>query len=59
MYFLFAASQRVVRVSSIYWDVGGAGDDREWIAPDVPVALGVSDLLAGRDPVLEAAIDLD
>jgi hypothetical protein len=52
-------SHILVQVSSIYWDFGGAADVRDWIAPDVPVSLGVSDLLAGRDPVLQAAIDLD
>ncbi len=46
-----------VEISSRYWPFGGPDDDRPWIAPDIPVASTIDDLLAGRDPVLQAALD--
>jgi Peptidase family S41 len=46
-----------VEISSRYWPLGGPDDDRPWIAPDIPVAVTVDDLLVGRDPVLQAALD--
>ena len=49
-------SRITVRVSSRYWEFGGPDDTRPWIAPDVAVAITSADLLAGLDPVLDAAI---
>ncbi len=48
----------VVEVSSHYFELGGPDDRRDAVAPDVPVALTLDDLLAGRDPVLDAALSL-
>ena len=36
-----------------------AGDQRPWIAPDVPVALTAEAFFAGRDPVLEAVVEVE
>ena len=33
-------------------------DHRLWIAPDVPVSLSSADYFAGKDPVLNAVVDL-
>jgi hypothetical protein len=41
-----------VRVATIHWDFGPG----EATVPDLPVEPGVDDLLAGRDPVLAAAL---
>jgi hypothetical protein len=46
-----------IEISSRYWPFGGDEDDRPWIAPDIPVALTIDDLLAGDDPALQAALD--
>lgn len=46
----------IVNVSSTYFDVGGPADTRDAITPEIAVAAGPDDLLAGRDPVLEAAL---
>jgi hypothetical protein len=46
-----------IEISSRYWPFGGDEDDRPWIAPDIPVALTIEELLAGDDPVLQAALD--
>ena len=46
----------VVQISSRYWEFGGRHDERPWIEPDVPAQLTMDDLLAGRDPVLDAAV---
>jgi hypothetical protein len=44
-------------VATRYWNFGkGPGDRRLAINPDSPVAVTVSDFLAGRDPVLTAAL---
>jgi hypothetical protein len=48
----------VVEVSSNYFEVGGPDDHRDAIVPDIAVASGLDDLLAGRDPVLVAALAL-
>jgi hypothetical protein len=47
-----------VEVSSKYFEVGGAGDHRDTIVPDVAATSSLDDLLAGRDPVLDAALAL-
>jgi len=41
-------------ISSRYHQQSFAGDDRPWVAPDLPVALTAAAYFAGRDPVLEA-----
>jgi hypothetical protein len=46
-----------VRIATRYWDFGkGPRDRRPAIAPDIPVAVTLADFLAGRDPVLAAAL---
>jgi hypothetical protein len=46
----------VVQVSSKYFEIGGPDDRRDSISPDIAVDLQLDDLLAGRDPVLNAAL---
>jgi len=41
-------------ISSRYWQDSDPGDERAWIAPDLPIALSASDYFANRDPVMEA-----
>lgn len=48
----------VVNVSSNYFEVGGPDDDRDAIEPDIAVTVSLNDFLAGRDPVLDAALAL-
>ncbi len=48
----------VVQVSSDYYEVGGHGDVRDAIVPDIVATSTLDDLLAGRDRVLEAALTL-
>jgi hypothetical protein len=48
----------IVEVSSEYFEIGGAGDHRDAIVPDIAATSNLEDLLAGRDPVLEAAVAL-
>ncbi len=43
-------------ISSRYHQESYPGDDRRWIAPDLPVALDSRDYFANRDPVLEAVL---
>jgi Peptidase family S41 len=46
-----------VRIATRYWDFGkGSGDRRLAIYPDRKVLVTVADFLAGRDPVLTAAL---
>ena len=45
-----------VYVATRYWVKSTADDPRITIEPDVAVPLSSTDYLAGRDPVLEAAI---
>jgi hypothetical protein len=46
-----------VRIATRYWNFGkGAGDKRLAINPDKKVKVTVADFLAGRDPVLRAAL---
>ena len=45
-----------VYVATRYWVKSTAGDPRITIEPDLAVPLSSADYLAGRDPVLEAAI---
>ncbi|HQY85555.1 MAG TPA: S41 family peptidase, partial [Ilumatobacteraceae bacterium] len=48
----------VVNVSSEFFEAGGLSDPRDAIAPDIAVTVGLDDFLAGRDPVLDAALAL-
>ena len=48
----------VVNVSSNYFEVGGPDDERDAIEPDIAVTVSLDDFLAGRDPVLDAALAL-
>ena len=48
----------VVQVSSHYYEVGGPSDHRDAIVPDIAATMTLDDLLAGRDPVLDAALTL-
>jgi C-terminal processing protease CtpA/Prc len=46
-------------ISATWHQDGKGGDDhRPWIAPDVAIWPTASDLAAGRDPVLETALEL-
>ena len=48
----------VVNVSSEYYEFGGPDDHRDAIVPDIAATAGLDDLLAVRDPVLDAALAL-
>jgi len=41
-------------ISTRYWQDSDPGDERAWIAMDIPVELRSKDYFTGRDPVLEA-----
>ena len=45
-------------MSSEYYEFGGPDDHRDAIVPDIAATAGLDDLLAGRDPVLDAALAL-
>ncbi|MGH3017611.1 MAG: S41 family peptidase [Gaiellaceae bacterium] len=46
-----------VRIATRYWDFGKGSDDRRLaITPDRKVKVTIADFLAGRDPVLAAAL---
>ncbi|HLQ37900.1 MAG TPA: hypothetical protein VK348_08870, partial [Planctomycetota bacterium] len=38
------------------WQDSDPADQRRWTLPDLPVATTFADWMAGRDPVLDAAI---
>jgi hypothetical protein len=42
--------------SSLYWQCSSPADQRPWIEPHISAPLSSTDLLAGRDPALEAAL---
>lgn len=47
-----------LHVSFRYWDFGqGPGDDRLAVEPDISIELTAEDFFAGRDPVLQAALE--
>jgi C-terminal processing protease CtpA/Prc len=48
----------VVDVSTKYFEVGGASDQRDAIVAHIAATSVLDDLLAGRDPVLAAALAL-
>jgi hypothetical protein len=43
-------------ISSRYHQTSYPGDDRQWIAPDLPITLSSEDYFANRDPVLDAVL---
>jgi len=45
-------------ISNRYWQDSDPGDERPWIAPDVRVEPSADEYFAGRDPVLEAVLEL-
>ena len=45
-------------MSSRYFQDSDPLDDRQWIAPDIPVRLSSQDYFANRDPVLAAVLDV-
>jgi tetratricopeptide (TPR) repeat protein len=44
-------------LSTRYWQDSDPGDERVWIAPDLPVELTAEDYFAGRDPALAAVLN--
>ncbi|SIT88537.1 S41 family peptidase [Pontibacter indicus] len=51
-------SKLTIRVSTIYWRDWHTDEKRPWTAPDLPVGYTSKDYLAGRDPALEAVLQL-
>jgi tetratricopeptide (TPR) repeat protein len=45
-------------LSTVEWNISSPGDERRWIAPDVPVVLTAKDYFVNRDPVMEAITTL-
>ncbi len=50
------SSQYVLRCSTLRWFDSDPRDARQWIMPDIVVPMRMSDIMAGTDPVLDAAI---
>jgi tetratricopeptide (TPR) repeat protein len=50
-------SRLTVLLSSVYWRDSDVNERRPWVAPDLAVETSWADFSAGRDPVLEAALD--
>lgn len=46
-----------VMVSTIYWERSSADDERDWIAPDIPVMLTSAEFFDGHDPALNAILE--
>jgi hypothetical protein len=46
-------------ISSRYHQESYPGDDRKWIAPDVPLGLESSDYFANRDPILDTVLKIE
>ncbi|WP_188500887.1 S41 family peptidase [Pontibacter amylolyticus] len=51
-------SKLTIRVSTIYWRDWDGDEKRPWTAPDIPVGYTSRDYLAGRDPALEAVLQM-
>ncbi|MDX5419765.1 MAG: hypothetical protein LPK09_11165 [Hymenobacteraceae bacterium] len=49
-------SKLTIRASTVYWRDWNVNEKRPWTAPDIPVVYTSADYLAGKDPVLEAAL---
>ena len=45
-------------LSDRYWQDSNPGDDRSWIAPDIPVELTAEDYFSNADPALDAVLEL-
>lgn len=45
-------------ISNRYWQDADQDDRRSWIAPDIPVTFNAADYFAGRDPALEAVVQV-
>ena len=43
-------------ISTRYWQDSDPGDEREWITPDIPIALTAADYFGGVDPALDAVL---
>lgn len=48
-----------VRLSFAWWQDKPQWENDQWLAPDIPVEMSFDDYWNGRDPILEAAIQLD
>jgi hypothetical protein len=44
-------------VASRYFQDSDPLDERQWIAPDIPVRLSSDDYFANRDPVMAAVLE--
>ncbi|WP_299990149.1 S41 family peptidase [uncultured Pontibacter sp.] len=51
-------SKLTIRVSTIYWRDWDGDEKRPWTAPDIPVGYTSTDYLAGKDPALEAVLQM-
>lgn len=49
-------SKLTIRASTVYWRDWNVNEKRPWTAPNLPVGYTSADYLAGKDPVLEAAL---
>ena len=58
IWFELPYSRARASISNWYHQFTFWSDTRLWIAPDVPVALSSGDYFAGRDPALEAVLEL-
>lgn len=47
-----------LRVSSLYWQYAGPRDEREWLAPQIPVPITAADARRGRDRALDEILEL-
>jgi hypothetical protein len=48
----------LAKVATVSWETAGSADERLTRAPDVEVPVRAEDFLAGRDPVLDAALEM-
>jgi hypothetical protein len=58
-FFNLPNSEVAVSYSSALFQTAGPFDGSEWIAPQVAVSMTSDDYFAGRDPVLEAALEYE
>lgn len=45
-----------VLISARYWEMGGPGDDRTTVPPDIAIPVTAADYFGGLDPALDAAL---
>ena len=43
-------------LSDLYWQDSDPWDERQWIEPDIPVAVSAADYFSNRDAALEAVL---